>query len=306
MARHSAQKHVPAAPDAHVHPSEAPTQRMPAVASSSLPSRRQLRLARKAAQRRFRMRMSMAAVTSVMAGFGASTVLTGTGQTAAAVTATPPVTSSLTAMPTADATVPAAFADNAEAADIARFRSAQEAAEAMASEPAVCGAESANGLLSAVMEAPDTQVVMPVAKDSYRLSSHYGTRWSPFGGGYHNHAGTDFAGALGTPIYSIADGTVEHVGLGKDGRSNNLIIIKHEVDGKIFRSWYVHMYDNGLHVAPGETVKAGQHIADIGNNGNSTGPHLHFEIHTDNNGTTVEPLAFLAALGAEDISALCS
>ena len=250
--------------------------------------------------------MSMAAVTSVMAGFGASTVLAGSGQPAVAVTATPPVTTSLEAMPQADATVPAVFAQNDEAAGLAQVRSAQLAAETMAQQPKVCSAESANGLLSAVMESSDEAVVLPVAEGSFRYSSHYGMRWSPFGGGYHNHAGTDFAGALGTPIYSVADGTVEYVGAGKDGRSNNLVIIKHDVAGTVFWSWYVHMYDDGLHVVEGETVTAGQHIADIGNNGNSTGPHLHFEIHTDDQGTTVEPLAFLSDMGARDVSTLCS
>ena len=248
----------------------------------------------------------MVAVTSVMAGFGASTVLAGAGQPAAAVTTAPPVTSSLDASDGAEAVVPAAFADNDEAADIARLRSAQELAASISAEPASCSPESANGLVSAVMDERDATVVMPVAEGQYRLSSHYGIRVSPFGGGYHSHAGTDFAGQLGTPIYAVADGTVEHVGAGKDGRSNNLIIIRHEIDGTVFYSWYVHMYDDGLHVSPGETVTAGQHIADIGNNGNSTGPHLHFEIHTDAQGTTVEPLAYLARLDAKDVSAICS
>lgn len=306
MGRHSAPGSVLNAPVVSARVDDSPTERIAVVPAAPSQPRRDLRLAKKTAQRRYRKRASMVAVTSIMAGFGASTVLAGTGQPAAAVAPTLPVTSSLEAKPDMDATVPAGFADNAEAADIARIRAARLADEQLNSGPAVCGTESANGLRSAVVDGSEQAVILPVSEGTYRLSSPYGVRQSPFGDGYNNHAGTDFAAELGTPIYAVADGTVEYVGVGKDGRSSNLIIIRHEVGDTVFWTWYVHMYDDGLHVAEGESVSVGQHIADIGNNGNSTGPHLHFEVHTDDGGTTVEPLGFLEKLGAGDIAGLCS
>lgn len=300
MGRHSASKPEIASA------SEALTVRLDAVAASALPTRRELRAAKQAAQRRLRARASMVATTSVMAGFGAASVIAGAGQSAAAVTPAPPVVSSLEEMPEADSIVPASFAQTSDAADISRVRAAKEAAASAPTEPALCGVESANGLTSALRETSSEAVVMPLKEGTYRTSSPYGTRWNPIAGGYHFHAGSDFAGEHGTPIHSIADGTVEYVGAGKDGRSNNLVIIRHELGGETFWSWYVHMYDDGIHVSEGEAVSAGQHIADVGSNGRSTGPHLHLEIHTDEDGTTVEPLAFLADRGATDVSALCS
>ncbi|WP_182170918.1 M23 family metallopeptidase [Flaviflexus equikiangi] len=300
MGRHSAVK-VPVSTS--VLADDAPTERLAAIPAA--PSRRDRRMSSKASARRLRARATMVAASSLVAGFGAASVISGTGQAAAAVTPSVPVTTSLGDLPVVGATVPDSFASSDEAADIALLRTAQELAET-AAEPAVCSTEPANGLVSAVMQTSDNVVVMPAKEGTYRLSSGYGVRWNPISGGYHTHLGSDFAGALGTPIYAVADGTVEYVGAGKDGRSNNLVIIKHEVDGTVFWSWYVHMFDDGIHVSEGDVVAAGQHIADIGNNGNSTGPHLHLEIHTDESGTTVNPLTFLADLGAQDVSTLCS
>src|SRR5690606_34064602 len=72
---------------------------------------------------------------------------------------------------------------------------------------------------------------------------------------------------------------VVYTGPGRLGRSSELVIIEHEVAGHTFYSWYVHMYPDGVFVEPGQRVRAGEVIAEVGNNGNSTGPHLHFEIH---------------------------
>lgn len=281
---------------------ETPTERIAAVPHVS---RRATHSAHAVSRVRMQARASMAVATSVVVGFGAASVIAGAGQSAAAVTGSP-VVSSLEQAPVIDATVPAAFAKNTEAADIDRVIGARALAESTPAKPAVCADESANGLTAALTDTSNSVVAMPVREGSYRISSGYGNRWNPIAGGYQFHLGSDFAAELGTPIYAIADGTVEYVGLGKDGRSNNLVIIRHENGGDVFWSWYVHMYDNGIHVAEGEQVEVGQHIADVGNNGRSTGPHLHLEIHTDQSGTTVDPLGFLADRGARDVSNLCS
>ncbi|WP_418605561.1 M23 family metallopeptidase [Georgenia sp. SUBG003] len=139
---------------------------------------------------------------------------------------------------------------------------------------------------------------MPVAAGDFRLTSQYGPRW----GG--QHLGVDFAAPLDTPIHAVADGEVTYVGEGKDGRSSMMIAIKHKVGGKVFESWYVHMYPDDLYVSAGQKVEAGDVIAGVGNNGNSTGPHLHFEIHPDAGGDTTEPLSWMKGLGAVDVAQL--
>ncbi|TRW43845.1 M23 family metallopeptidase [Georgenia yuyongxinii] len=163
--------------------------------------------------------------------------------------------------------------------------------------------DGANGVRAAVTDR-ESAVVMPVAAGAYRLSSSYGFRNSPFTG-YSQHLGEDFAAPKGTPIYAVADGTVEYVGVGKDGRSSMLVILKHEIDGETFYTWHVHMYPNGIRVTEGQTVRGGDVIAEVGSNGNSTGPHLHFEVHTDTEGTTIDPLTWLEEHGAVDVSARC-
>ncbi|MFD1507413.1 M23 family metallopeptidase [Georgenia yuyongxinii] len=163
--------------------------------------------------------------------------------------------------------------------------------------------DGANGVRAAVTDR-ESAVIMPVAAGAYRLSSSYGFRNSPFTG-YSKHLGEDFAAPKGTPIYAVADGTVEYVGVGKDGRSSMLVILKHEIDGETFYTWHVHMYPDGIRVTEGQTVRGGDVIAEVGSNGNSTGPHLHFEVHTDTEGTTIDPLTWLEEHGAVDVSARC-
>lgn len=95
-------------------------------------------------------------------------------------------------------------------------------------------------------------------------------------GGREFHAGTDFAAAEGTPILAIADGIVGWAG--PYGGYGELVVIEHTIDGKRVASAYAHMWASGIYVSVGERVTAGQHIADVGLSGKSTGPHLHFEI----------------------------
>ncbi len=124
-----------------------------------------------------------------------------------------------------------------------------------------------------------TCVALPLA-EGYRLTSNYGYRIHPISRQYSLHTGMDMAAPLGTPIHAVTDGTVVYTGAGRQGRSSELVIIEHQVNGTTFFSWYVHMYPDGVFVTVGQQVKAGEVIAEVGNNGNSTGPHLHFEIHT--------------------------
>ena len=113
----------------------------------------------------------------------------------------------------------------------------------------------------------------PMKHGTYTVSSGYGPRW----GTHHN--GVDFAAPQGTPIYAPADGIVVQ---GKDRAQGS-------VDG--FGSWiwidsqqsagldfiFGHVHHPGILVKRGDRVKAGQQIGVVGNEGQSTGPHLHFE-----------------------------
>lgn len=147
-------------------------------------------------------------------------------------------------------------------------------------------------------------IVMPLASGSFRQTSPYGGRTDPINGAAAFHTGVDLAAPLDSSIYAVADGVVDYVGPGKDGRSSMIIVLKHTIDGQDVYTWYNHMYARGLYVEEGQTVTAGQVIAGVGNNGRSTGAHLHFEVHTDDDLTTTDPLAWLAQQDAVDASLL--
>ncbi|HLS15806.1 MAG TPA: M23 family metallopeptidase [Beutenbergiaceae bacterium] len=167
-----------------------------------------------------------------------------------------------------------------------------------------CGSSAleANGQLAAETSTAPVDVIRPLAAGSYRLTSQYGYRIHPIFGSYAEHTGLDFAASAGTPIHAIADGEVTHAGEGRDGRSGQLVIIEHELNGQSVWSWYVHMYPDGVYVDVGQRVNAGDVIGAVGSYGNSTGPHLHLEIHVDENLTTVDPAIWLDENGAEPLT----
>lgn len=196
------------------------------------------------------------------------------------------------------ASATSAILDRPAEREMASAARASRAAER--SQPAADGSPSANGMAAALVPARQ-KVVMPLAEGSYRITSRYGSRPNPFGGAAQFHYGVDLAAPLDTPIYAVADGVVTYVGEGRAGRSSMLIIIEHVIDDRTVYTWYNHMYASGLYVEPGEAVEAGQVIAGVGSNGNSTGPHLHFEVHTDDQLSTVDPLSWLQENGAAEV-----
>lgn len=208
-------------------------------------------------------------------------------------------------------TVPDSLKKAKSAADSARYHGIErELADTVVVRCEV--RRGANSLVSAFVEGEE-YVVSPMAAGTYRLSSSFGFRYDPFTFEPSRHLGEDFAAPAGTPIYAIADGTVIHVGEGIDGRSSNLIVIAHEINGEKYTSWYVHMYDDGVFVELGDQVAAGQHIGAVGSKGYSTGPHLHFEIHSGHElslpggslDNILNPLETLEKLGAIDVTELC-
>lgn len=100
------------------------------------------------------------------------------------------------------------------------------------------------------------------------------------------HKGLDIAAPTGTPILAAADGRVTYADWA--GTYGMLVVIDHG-DGLLTR--YAHA--SAIHVKVGQQVRAGQHIADVGNTGRSTGPHLHFEV--ERSGEVIDPLLVLPA-----------
>ena len=114
-------------------------------------------------------------------------------------------------------------------------------------------------------------VTHPMKQGTYQVSSGYGPRWGSF------HAGLDFAAPIGTPIYAAADGVVVE---GRErynvsGFGSWIWLDCQETVGKDFI--YGHVKHDGIMVKAGDRVRAGQQIGVVGNEGESTGPHLHFE-----------------------------
>jgi murein DD-endopeptidase MepM/ murein hydrolase activator NlpD len=118
------------------------------------------------------------------------------------------------------------------------------------------------------------------------VSSSFGYRADPFNGGAAFHAGLDFPGPLGSPIYAAARGVVTFVGQ-KQGYGN-CIEISH---GNGLMTRYGHL--SGFAARIGQKVEPGARIAAMGSTGRSTGPHLHFEVRI--NDRPVNPRPFLEA-----------
>lgn len=116
------------------------------------------------------------------------------------------------------------------------------------------------------------------------VSSSFGLRPNPVGGGEHFHTGVDIAAPAGSSIRAVAAGRVIFSGWAEG--YGNLVAIDHQ-DGVVTR--YAHNSANL--VSLGEQVVTGQEIALVGTSGRSTGPHLHFEILRD--GQAVDPQPFL-------------
>ena len=119
------------------------------------------------------------------------------------------------------------------------------------------------------------------------VSSHYGWRVHPINGGKDRHLGIDIAVPTGTPILAAHGGTVTFAG--NMGGYGLVVFIN---DGNGIETRYAHC--DTILVSEGQTVEAGDIIATVGSTGDSTGPHLHFEIIR--NGRNLNPL-FFALIG---------
>lgn len=115
-----------------------------------------------------------------------------------------------------------------------------------------------------------------------KLVSKFGPRWMNF------HEGLDLAGPIGTPIYAVIDGQVVYSGNGIRGYGNIVVIRSPDI-------LHVYAHNDRNLVDVGEKVQRGDVIAEIGQTGHVTGPHVHFEIRIkDKNGKNVaiDPMVF--------------
>jgi murein DD-endopeptidase MepM/ murein hydrolase activator NlpD len=125
-----------------------------------------------------------------------------------------------------------------------------------------------------------------------RISDGYGPRSAPCGGCSTFHDGLDMNPGVGAPIGSIADGVVSSVTASDTGGLGVHVQIDHLVDGRKLTSTYGHMLAGSAAVSVGQSVIAGQLIGKVGSTGQSTGPHLHLELHLDGV-TAIDPYGWL-------------
>jgi murein DD-endopeptidase MepM/ murein hydrolase activator NlpD len=166
--------------------------------------------------------------------------------------------------------------------ELTASRTAREAEQAAAAQ---AQAEADRLAIEAIEEAARPDAVLPV--DGARLTSGFGSRWGTM------HAGIDLAAPMRTPEYAAMDGVVLEAG---PASGYGLAVYLQHDNGDV--TVYGHMDE--ILVTPGQVVRAGDTIALLGNRGQSTGPHLHFEVRLGGlGGQQVDPVAYLRERGVQ-------
>lgn len=135
-----------------------------------------------------------------------------------------------------------------------------------------------------------------------RFTSGYGWRDLDLDGVSPLHEGVDLAAPLGTPIHAPYQGVVVHADWGGYGGSGAVVAIRHDTRSGTFLTTYNHMSLSTVEVSVGQAVATGEQVAQVGNEGNSTGPHLHFSTRVpDGVGgwATVDPVPFMLERGVD-------
>lgn len=134
-------------------------------------------------------------------------------------------------------------------------------------------------------------MVWPTLTTSY-ITSQYGSRLHPIQGIIKNHAGIDIGGSTGNPVYAAADGVIIYSQYNTGGYGN-LVMIDHGTNFEGVKIVTLYGHGNKLLRNVGESVKQGELIMEMGSTGNSTGPHVHFELRE--NGVAVDPKKYLSS-----------
>jgi murein DD-endopeptidase MepM/ murein hydrolase activator NlpD len=122
-------------------------------------------------------------------------------------------------------------------------------------------------------------------KSAADITAFYGIKWQhPVSKKETVHGGIDIGAKTGTPVVATADGTISKANL--EGDWGNLIVITHSND---YQTWYAHL--DGFNIKENQIVKKGDIIGFVGTTGQSTSPHLHYEVKQ--NGERVNPMDYL-------------
>ncbi|MCC6314266.1 MAG: peptidoglycan DD-metalloendopeptidase family protein [Thermomicrobiales bacterium] len=144
--------------------------------------------------------------------------------------------------------------------------------------------------------------IWPLRKNAFTFTQAFGCV-TQIGGFYHIntgcpadrpvvHGGVDLAAPAGTRIYAAASGWITEAGLDRpEGLANTRIVVQHDGRNDGYATEYLHW--SVSYVAPGDYVRAGDPIAEVGSVGYSTGPHLHFAVIDFATGDYVDPLRWL-------------
>jgi len=171
---------------------------------------------------------------------------------------------------------------------------------------------SADAMEPPVVEAPHQSYTVPpaadlaVSRDGFDISTYSLVQWpvpatttmsSTFGfrscdGCSSDHKGIDLNPGNGFPVQSVAAGTVVEAIESNEGLGVH-VVVEHVIDGQVTRTVYGHMQFSSLLVSVGDSVAVGQQLGVVGSTGQSTGPHLHFEVIIDD--IQIDPLPWLLA-----------
>jgi murein DD-endopeptidase MepM/ murein hydrolase activator NlpD len=149
-----------------------------------------------------------------------------------------------------------------------------------ATAPDQATATTPSAAMTALSPAPALR--WPLTTIHVLIGSPFGARWGK------PHEGIDLPAPVGTPVFAAADGRVVYAAAGIRGYGN-LIVLKHAGD---LLTAYAH--NSVLLVSQGQSVRAGDRIALVGQSGHATGPHLHFEVRSGQ--IPRDPMSYLPPL----------
>ncbi len=134
-------------------------------------------------------------------------------------------------------------------------------------------------------------MIWPTLNSSY-ITSPFGTRLHPIQGIIKNHDGIDIGGSIGNPVYASADGLIIYSNYNTGGYGN-MVMIDHGTNAEGIKIVTLYGHGNKLLKNVGDVVKQGDLIMEMGSTGNSTGPHVHFEVRE--NGIPTDPKKYLSS-----------
>lgn len=194
----------------------------------------------------------------------------------------------------------------AQAVEVSAFPDRYAAYEPVAREILTALTQDAPG--APTVNRPETEPIHAVGRVVFPLPDGIGTRLSGFGYRVHPifgvarlHAGTDYAAPPGTPVLAVADGVVSFAG--PYPGAGNMIVLDHRIGGRDVSTAYFHLLDDSFTITDGDPVRAGQQVAGVGSTGDSTGPHLHLEVHPGGfTKPAIDPAPWLISQAAESLS----